>query len=51
MSRKPWNQGEDEARERGNPHQWNTPEWRLWEDGYLAGMAKAASHFLRRQGK
>lgn len=38
-----WNQGEREARAAGNPYPWNTPEWRIWNEGREAALAEMAA--------
>ena len=45
------NQGEDEARERGNPYPWNTPAHDVWNDGYQAAVSKFTSALIARKRK
>jgi len=47
----PWNQGEAEAKERGNPYDWNTPAHDHWNEGYYAAMASALAIITRKAKK
>jgi len=43
------NQGELDARDRGNPWDWNTPEWHIWNAGYQACVRRTIHSLAKHQ--
>lgn len=43
------NQGEQAARDNGNPYDWNTPEWHVWNDGFRSAQLRIAGFLTAAQ--